>query len=91
MTCCAVAVYAPKRSEGGSEGGWITFRTKCGSRGTAHRTRAVSNREVLSSTMTLSVQHRHGVRLAGPAVAVGFSGNREPPASESNPVITCPQ
>ena len=26
MTCCAVAVYAPKRSEGGSEGGWITFR-----------------------------------------------------------------
>ena len=37
MTCCAVAVYAPKRSEGGSEGGWITFRTKCGSRGTAHR------------------------------------------------------
>jgi hypothetical protein len=61
-----------RRSEGGSEGGWITFRTKCGSRGTAHRTRAVSNREVLSSTMTLSVQHRHGVRLAGPAVAVGF-------------------
>ena len=37
MTCWAVAVYAPKRSEGGSEGGWITFRTKCGSRGTAHR------------------------------------------------------
>ena len=37
MTCCAVAVYAPKRSEGGSEGGWITFRTKCGSRGKARR------------------------------------------------------
>ena len=35
-------------------------------------TRAVSNREVLSSTMTLSVQHRHAVQLAGPAVAVGF-------------------